>query len=560
MGIRAVAATCMGLCIALGAMQALSGALRPYSNPDGLSYIELGEAYLRGDWGAAINRYWSPLYGLVLGFVLRVMRPAPQWELPLVHAVNFGIFLLCLACFLFFWREVMRRRLVAPRSAPMDGITFPRTAWIVLGIALFAWSSLTLVGVQHLTPDMLASALVYVLAGCLLRLQEDSHGRSLFLVFGSALGLVCLARLSLLPVAPVFLAVCLASTGNRRGTLAAFGIFALLVGPLLIALSVREGRPSFGAAARLNYAWYVNGVPLVHWRGEPSGSGQPRHPTRQLMDSPPVYEFGGPVEGTYSPWYDPAYWEEGLRPHFDPKGQFRAVSRVVREYNEWFLRKLGGAIATVLVLYGMSRGRVGWLRELASWWILLVPALAAIVMYSLVYVEGRHVASFVVLTWAAVLAAVRLPGTSQGRRLASVAAGVIVIVLLVDIGTNTAKRARSFPRGQHDRPSDVAEGLHRMGVDVGDPVAYVGPAMHEAFWARLAGVEIVAEAYFDPGPEFWSDAESQRNVVDALFAAGSKAVVAENVPAGTYHRNWRRIGTTDHFVLEKVRPPSQAAK
>jgi len=278
------------------------------------------------------------------------------------------------------------------------------------------------------------------------------------------------------------------------------------------------------------------------------------------MDSPPVYEFGSPVEGTYSPWYDPAYWQEGLRPRFDAKGQFRAVSRVVREYNEWFLRKLGGAIATVLVLYGMSRGRVGWLRELASWWILLVPALAAIAMYSLVYVEGRHVASFVVLTWAAVLAVVRLPGTPQARRLASVAAGVIVMVLLVSIGTHTAKSARSFPRGQHDRPADVAEGLHRMGVQPGDPVAYVGAAMHDAFWARLAEVKIVAEGYFDPGPEFWADAESQRIVVDALLAAGSKAVVAERVPDGAYHEGWRRIGTTDHFVLRKFQAPGEAAK
>ncbi|HKY60793.1 MAG TPA: hypothetical protein VJP59_07270 [Gemmatimonadota bacterium] len=553
-------ASCIGLCIALGLLQALSGALRPHTDPDGLSYMELGEAYLRGDWGAAINQHWSPLYGLVLGFALHVMQPPARWELPLMQAVNFGIFLFCLACFLFFWRELLRRRLVVPRSSAANGVTFPRIAWIVLGFALFAWSSLTLVSVQALKPDMLASALMYVLAGSLLRLQEDSNGRSHFLVFGLALGLVCLARLALLPVAVVFLGMCLVSTRDWRGTLAASGIFAFLVAPLLIGLSVHAGRPTLGATARLAYAWYVNGVPSVHWRGEPPGSGQPRHPTRQLMDSPPVYEFGSPVEGTYSPWYDPAYWQEGLRPRFDAKGQLKALSRVVREYNEWFLRKLGGAIAMVLVLYGMRHGRVGRLRDLASWWILLVPALAAIAMYSLVYVEGRHVASFIVLTWAAVLAAVRLPGTLQARRLASVAAGGIVLVLLVDIATNTAKDMRSFPREQHDRPADVAEGLHRMGVQAGDPVAYIGAAMHDAFWARLARVQIVAEGYFDPGPEFWADAESQMMVVDALFAAGSRAVVAKDVPAGAHHGSWRRIGTTDHFVLDEVQPPGEAAK
>ncbi|MGH7544379.1 MAG: hypothetical protein ACREK7_10625 [Gemmatimonadota bacterium] len=555
MSTRALTAACIGLTILLGFLQSLAGALRPYSNPDGLSYLQLGEAYLRGDWGAAINRYWSPLYGLVLALVLHVVRPVPRWELPLIHAVNFGIFLLCLGGFAFFWRELVRHRLVGPRASAAGEVTFPRSAWIVLGFALFAWSSLTLVGVQRLTPDMLASALVYVLAGSLLRLYRGTHGRYHFLLFGSALGLVCLARLALLPVALVFLAVCLASTGNRRGTLAAFGCFALLVGPLLVALSVREGRPSFGAAARLNYAWYVNGVPSVHWRGEPPGSGEPRHPTRQILESPPVYEFGGPVEAPYPPWYDPAWWEEGLRTRFDPKGQLGAVSRTVRDYNEWFLRKLSGAVAAVLMLYGLTRGRAGWLRELASWWILLLPALAAIAMYSLIYVEGRHIASFVALAWAALLASVRLPATRQARRLVSVAAGVIILVFAVNVGTLTVKNLRGFPRGPRERPSDVAEGLHRMGVQAGDPVAFLGPAMHDAFWARLAGVDIVAEAFFRPGPEFWTDAESQRTVVDALFAAGTRAIVTENVPAGAYHGGWRRIGTTDHFLLREVHPP-----
>ena len=32
---------------------------------DGLSYIEGGEAYARGDWKNAINAYWAPLYSVV---------------------------------------------------------------------------------------------------------------------------------------------------------------------------------------------------------------------------------------------------------------------------------------------------------------------------------------------------------------------------------------------------------------------------------------------------------------------------------------------------------------
>ena len=40
------------------------------------------------------------------------------------------------------------------------------------------------------------------------------------------------------------------------------------------------------------------------------------HPTRQIMTHPPVFEFDGPVPGTYPPWTDPSYWNEGVHPRF----------------------------------------------------------------------------------------------------------------------------------------------------------------------------------------------------------------------------------------------------
>ena len=29
---------------------------------DGVSYLDIGDAYFRGDWKAAVNAYWSPVY------------------------------------------------------------------------------------------------------------------------------------------------------------------------------------------------------------------------------------------------------------------------------------------------------------------------------------------------------------------------------------------------------------------------------------------------------------------------------------------------------------------
>ena len=47
---------------------------------NGISYLEMGEAYTRGDWGTAINGMWSPFYSWVLGAPMRILQPSPAHE------------------------------------------------------------------------------------------------------------------------------------------------------------------------------------------------------------------------------------------------------------------------------------------------------------------------------------------------------------------------------------------------------------------------------------------------------------------------------------------------
>src|SRR5580704_13168532 len=77
-------------------------------NPDGVSYLDMGDALLRRDWPHAVNAYWSPLYGWMLGLAVGEIRPSPRWEFPLAHIVNFAIFLFALLCFRFFLHELIR--------------------------------------------------------------------------------------------------------------------------------------------------------------------------------------------------------------------------------------------------------------------------------------------------------------------------------------------------------------------------------------------------------------------------------------------------------------------
>src|SRR5437588_1656055 len=89
-------------CVALTVGAAQAWATRFYMNPDGISYLDIGDAYWRGDWHNAINAYWSPLYPWVLGGFLKIFHPSVQGEFPLVHLVNFLIYVVALTAFALF--------------------------------------------------------------------------------------------------------------------------------------------------------------------------------------------------------------------------------------------------------------------------------------------------------------------------------------------------------------------------------------------------------------------------------------------------------------------------
>ncbi len=144
-------------------------------NPDGVSYLDMGDALVRRDWAHAVNGYWSPLYGWMLGLVVGEIRPSPRWEFPLVHAVNFAIFLVALLCFRFFLHEVIR--FIHERAALDEGnsdgrVALPEWALLLLGYSIFLWASLELVSLYDVSPDQAVLACVCLEAGMLLRLRR----------------------------------------------------------------------------------------------------------------------------------------------------------------------------------------------------------------------------------------------------------------------------------------------------------------------------------------------------------------------------------------------------
>jgi hypothetical protein len=549
--------------IVLGVLHTWAGASSRSMNPDGIAYLDMGDAYLRGDWDMALNPYWSPLYSWLLAPVIHVFHPSMLWEFPVVHMVNFLIYVLALICFEFFWLRLMRYHQAS--SAAEESVTLPEWALLALGYTLFIYSALNLIKIWSVTPDMCVAALVYLAAGLIVQVREGAATRYTFAALGIVLGFGYLAKAAMFPLALIFLGITLFSVGNlRRGVplvLVALTFFLLVAAPLIISLSNAKGRLTFGDAGGLNYSWYANGVPYSHWQGGIPDHGNPKHPTRKIFDAPPIYEFGTPIGGTYPVSYDPSYWYEGVVPHFNWRDQISVLLTTAQFYFDLLFRQQGVLIAGLLILYGIRLPRLGAVINILRSWGLAIVAMAAFGMYSLVYVESRYIGAFVVLFWADLLARVRLPDSPVSRRVITLVSAIMLTFMLVNIaafnlqgfakialGANTGQRSSERTSRPQLAGREVAGVLHGLGVSPGDKVALIGYGF-DAYWARLARVKIVAEMLFWEADKFWlGDSSFQSQVIQAFASTGARAIVAENVPTYVHPTGWNRVGNSSYYV------------
>jgi hypothetical protein len=520
--------------------------------PDGISYLDLADAFARGEWTHSFSTLWSPLYPLLLGTAFRIVRLSPYWEFAEVYVVNFLIYLAALAAFDYLLRQVLayQHRVVMARSA--SDRLLSDWALLVLGYALFTFSALQLIHLSSTTPDMLMSVFVYLSAALVLRIAIHPGSRWAFPLLGASLGIGFWAKAPMFPLAFVFLAMAalyaFASIRRRSAALrllAAAATFAFISGALAVTYLETRGRLTLGNSGKLNYAWLINDLPYAHWQGRPPRFGRPVHPTRQVIEHPPVYEFASPVSGTYPPWLHPGYWYEGIRPRLNLIAHARALLRNARHIIfDVVVGRQSAILTAALALAYLSRRGRRVLAGLAAYKMVLIPAVAAVAMFSLIRVEDRFVGAFVALTWLGLFAALPGPSSADLRRACEAIAVAAAVGLMLPAMTFSVIGLIRHPRpGGAAHPQwRIARDLQRAGVRPGDRIAVVGWSLG-AYWARLAGVTIVAEICAErPAPpylcqggpdgirEFWAaPPEVKQQVYEAFRKAGAKAVVATSL-------------------------------
>jgi len=526
-------------------------------DPDGMSYLDLGQSFFRRDWTNAINAYWSPLYPLTMGFFLGVMKPSPKREFPVARLVNAGVFVLALLAFWFLLHALIafgRQR--SKTTALDDAMPLPEWMMVLLGYSTFLWIALEVDPPWEMPPDLAAMACVCLAAGVILHLRP-SVTIWRFVLFGLILGIGYWTKAILFPLGLVTLAAAYSWKRSLRGwgrrMLVAALIFLCVSAPLILLLSRQKGRFTFGDSGKLNYAWFVS--PRTFWRnwqGEVSGSGVPVHPTRQLLRHPPLFEFDGPVVGTYPPWTDPSYWNEGLKWHFKLKPQLEQLATTAASEVRLLVRARPDLVVGVIILALLS-GEI-WFSSLCELWPLIAISAFGMGIYLPMFENDRYLGGFVLILFLTSLAAVRLRPDPQ-RFAAKVILAVFATMTLAtaDYTVRLATNHFAIPgNGPNSTIPDVtaAVELQRIGLQPGDKVAVIMNGTG-AYWAHLAKLRIVAEI-MDTGhgsKEFWDASEQvQQRVYDLFTQADAKLLVANCPATPNIPNGWQQMPGTPYCL------------
>ena len=522
--------------------------------PDGISYLDIGDAYWRGDWHNALNAYWSPLYSWFVGAALKVLRPSIQAEFPLVHLVNFLMYLVALGCFSFFIDTFVKQiAMEQERNSSPGDIGLPIWAFYVAGYSVFLTSSLFLITISFASADMLVAAVVYFASGVVLRILDGNAGTALFIAFGLALAIGYYGKTAMFPIAFAFLVIAgvIRKQAGRtlRPVLLAFGIFLLTTAPFITALSIAKHRPTFGDSGTINYTVNVGTVQFFMPR-EPAML----HPITRISSAIEAYEYAQPVAGTYPLWYDPSYWHEGIHPHFNFKRQVRAIALAFAESCWiWFNAFLGLHISVaILFLYLISPKPSVCFKSAAAHWVIWIPAAAGILMYGLVVIEPRYLGAQYAVLWIVAFAGVRLPNRRSSTSLITAAVLVAAIASSALAGRDMWRTSHDVGIGSKDiatpEVTKVAQALLASGIHRGDKIAVVSdwlfPSRQGAYVARLAKVEIIAEARPDA---YWTADETTRAALNRTFAnAGAVALLTWKPPR--VDSGWQRLAGTSYYL------------
>lgn len=536
---------------------------------DTVAYLDLSDAIRDHRWHAVVNAYWFPLYPALLTIGRACFGFRQQYELMaarLVGALTGLLFVLAAMAV-----AAAARRLMLARGARVDELLPPGILYVwVATLAYFFCAQ----DMGWYTPDALVSALMLLTVAAVL---WGAAEQSLFAFVAAGLlgGLAYWAKAFAFPFFFLWMLLAAAASLRKPGMLrrlaVSLGVFVLVAGPYVGAISAAKGRFTFGDSGRLDMAWYVNGAV----EGNP-GWGPPgllhetahahlKHPTELLSSDPRVVYFSPrQVRGTIPEWDDPSYWEDGLSPHFNLGQIEAAVKRNIPAAQAAIMRIPPILLLGVLCYWGYTVRRPSFVDPILAMTFFL--AIACIGAYSLVLLEGRYIAFSLVLmgaSFASCSLAKQPTGSMRSLHLAValIAGAILCFAFRLSLLQENVERLRhgAHPlQGIYDMPMISAGTDLAVRFPRGTEVACMGylACYDDSYWAKYAGLSVTAIIESGHQWDHTSAAEGCQkldenpSVLDRLKARGVRAVVGRFGGEHPCSTAWQPLeGSGDFYYL-----------
>jgi hypothetical protein len=518
---------------------------RFFINGDAIAYVEMGEAFRRGDWSGLANLTYSPGYPVLLGLAQELLNTNPLNELPLLRITNlfcFGLALgLCDLVMRFVRREVSRFRSGGENPLPIPIIS-------ALCYSMFLVSSLVFVRIRLINPDMLIVAIVLGCMAAILWIRENPDKYFRYGILGTFIGIGYLVKSFFFPFSPIFVALAGLCSGSFKKALPRIlvAILCMIVvsAPLITALSSRLGRFTYGELGRHIYAKFI------------SGKGEPIYP-KILAEKPKTASYVSEFACTRPSGFDICYWHEGLQPDFNLSAHLKTIPR-----NIWDIFEQTPWLLIILLWFAVQwkQGSIntGPIRPPSMFLLLFVTAVFGTGFYSLVRMEPRYIAPYLFLGFVALTIVLRCaPRDEKARKRSAIGAGLLVAFFLVMIGHSlvdqslrglySTDKTLSY-RDSYKEHLAIRDFLLQNGLKQGDYAGLVGEP--PVYWGRMAGLKIVGE--IEGENQFMeSSRDERRAATEILKQIGVKALVAKGARfSAITAEGWELAPhTNDYYVL-----------
>ncbi|MEW6111171.1 MAG: hypothetical protein AB1664_03500 [Thermodesulfobacteriota bacterium] len=528
---------------ALGILLAYTG--RYFINSDAPIYIEMGEAFLAGNWWGLVNFTFSPVYAVLMALAQALLRPDRLSELQVLRGVNVICLLAAMgACDLFM--AALKREWNALREPDTQPLPWPVVC--LVSYSLFLVAALVMIRVRLMNPDMLVFAVVLICMVFVLKIRRAPQKLLPWVLLGVSAAVGYLTKAFFFLFSPmVFLVAWLSTARLKKGvTRAILAAVVMLVvsAPLIGALSYRKGGFSYGEGGRHLYALTI------------SGQGDPIFPPRVINERPRALSYNFDVDCTRPGAFDVCYFTIGFQPKYNWPVHFAFAARnagLVFTQNPWLV---------LLVLWFLGQLLIGsfsvWsFRPLHLSLVLIASGIWGTALFCLISMEPRYVAPFVYLGFMGLVVGLRYPTNEASALHRATWSAVLLSACLLAVLAHSAvdqsfrglvsTQEKASYREAFFEEVAVRDYLLKKGLIAKDLVGIVAnPPM---YWARLAEVRILGE--IPDAKEFMqATAQDRAQAARSMKDAGFKALIGKGNSFSNLHsEGWEQVrGTRDYYV------------